>query len=414
MLKLHRKEGRKALKSYYLQEMKKMGKLNLIQSHWTGQVGAYTGQRYKGRSVIKSNEHKKRHPNTAQTKSVRAFECLNRFASGCVGKLWKYTGLNDKKMLKHNALAADWKKIIENKNFSPENLNQIYAQSALDIQTEINISLNNENVVVNWTIPEYDSTLYKLYGTIIDNKGNVLFFNEMPTGQIVSKVITSNCNLGDWIYCPCFLVELPTSTEKAVIEVILGEKEVYTDAIESVFSVNVTRNNAVLTANVTTEQPLNFVYQWYKDGVAISGATSNTYTFSEMGTFKVEVTSNTEGYSTKTEEGEITYEWGPLTGYINTINQEDMSGRVNKTWSVFVNNTEATSVRVVSSTAALSASLPRPWQGRTSSGILRQQVWSTTGSLPATTLGFEAKDDLGITLSASVYIAASFTGNLPY
>lgn len=374
-----------------------MGKLNLIQSHWTGQVGAYTGQRYKGRSVIKSNEHKKRHPNTAQTKSVRAFECLNRFASGCVGRLWQYTGLNDRKMLKHNALAADWKKLISEKKFSPENLNQIYAQSALAVQAEINISLNNENVVVNWTIPEYDSTLYKLYGVIIDNKGNVLFFDEMSTGQIVSKVITSNCNLGDWIYCPCFLVKLPTTTEKAIIEVILGEKAVYTDEIESVFSVNITQNKKVLTANVTTEQPLNFVYQWYKDNIAISGATSQTYTVTDLGNYKVEVTSETEGYSVKTEETSIAISYGISSYQIRKDAIRDMDGKPT-IGTMFVIATPTSINAIISNvTASTSSSVIISNPGQADKAIIEyRNVFSGTK-----TVSFKLADENGFTKNLS-------------
>ncbi|MCG2611068.1 T9SS type B sorting domain-containing protein [Flavobacterium sp. SM15] len=60
-------------------------------------------------------------------------------------------------------------------------------------------------------------------------------------------------------------------------------------------------------------------YKWYRNNVAISGATNPTYSVSQSGTYKVEVTIN----GTCTTTGEITLEYAPLTANNTQLTQCD-------------------------------------------------------------------------------------------
>jgi len=65
----------------------------------------------------------------------------------------------------------------------------------------------------------------------------------------------------------------------------------------------------------------NNTYQWFKNGIALSGATNPTYTVSSAGTYKVEITLNG---SVCTTTGEIVIEYSPLPSLNNaTIVQCD-------------------------------------------------------------------------------------------
>ncbi|HEX8270341.1 MAG TPA: T9SS type B sorting domain-containing protein [Flavobacterium sp.] len=74
----------------------------------------------------------------------------------------------------------------------------------------------------------------------------------------------------------------------------------------SAFGVNISQagtfctSNLVLTANITTDLSSNATYQWYRNGVAIGGATSGTYSIStvpdNLGQYSVRVTDGTTCY----------------------------------------------------------------------------------------------------------------------
>lgn len=275
-----------------------MGKLNLIQSHWTGQVGAYTGQRYKGRSVIKSNEHKKRHPNVAQTKSVRAFECLNRFASGCVGRLWQYTGLNDRKMLKHNALAADWKKLISEKKFSPENLNQIYKTSDMAVNPTFTVTLNKSEFTVSWNIPSYDRTKKMLISAVVDSRGDVLFLSQLLNGVTTVNLSTDYCSEGDWVYGVSFLVDLAAedfSNGKA-ISVIPGPYAYWKEGPSIAITTSISVSGGILSVKTSADAPsATFSYKWYERGTLISETETVSPVYGNT-EYSLEITATAPGY----------------------------------------------------------------------------------------------------------------------
>lgn len=234
-----------------------MGKLNLIKSNFTGQVGAFTGQRYKGRNVIKSNEHKKRHPNTVQTKSVRAFECLNRMASSCVRDLWPYLGLSDRKQLKHNALASHWKPLIADHTFTPENLSRLYPLSDLEITSQINLVLDNENFTVIWNVPDYDPAEKEIYNAVIDSRGNVVYFGVLPTGQTTLNLVSNYYQVGDWIYCVSFVITYATATEKSKLEVTAGTLQEWEEGASfTLANTDITRNDTNYFVSLLASEPL--------------------------------------------------------------------------------------------------------------------------------------------------------------
>lgn len=295
-----------------------MGKLNLIQSHWTGQVGAYTGQRYKGRSVIKSNEHKKRHPNMAQTKSVRAFECLNRFASSCVGKLWKYTGLNDKKMLKHNALAADWKKLISEKKFSPENLTQIYKTSDMAVTPTFTVTWLESEFTVSWIIPAYDHTKEMLVSAVVDSRGDVLFLGQLPEGVTTQTLSTNYISEGDWVYGVSFLVDLTAEDYSGgrAISVIVGPYAYWEEGDYISITASISASGGILSVETSADAPsATFSYKWYEGGTLISTSETASPVYGDT-EYSLEITATAPGYK-RTVKIETWSDTGPVPTLTN-------------------------------------------------------------------------------------------------
>ncbi len=90
----------------------------------------------------------------------------------------------------------------------------------------------------------------------------------------------------------------------------------------------------LLTATVTGgEGP--FAYQWYKNGVAITGATGSTYTVKSAGTYKVVVTDN-NGCSDDSDPVEIGYDYGvQVSGHkYDADTMEPISG-----WNIYIRKT---------------------------------------------------------------------------
>ena len=102
-----------------------MGKMNTLRADYIGRVGQTYGVRQYGKSIEKAVPFSHSPHNATQTRSVRAFEKLNRFSSYVARTFWRYLNLSDKTMYKHNAVAKWLKPAVENHSFQLENLIQV-------------------------------------------------------------------------------------------------------------------------------------------------------------------------------------------------------------------------------------------------------------------------------------------------
>lgn len=106
-----------------------MATLNFISGSFTGKVGEHVGAKWRDKKTIRARQFSKAPATMLQTKSVRAFECLNRFASGISKAGFKYLGLKAKNMHNHNAVARWLKPLIANNEFIVERLENIITSS---------------------------------------------------------------------------------------------------------------------------------------------------------------------------------------------------------------------------------------------------------------------------------------------
>lgn len=111
-----------------------MAIVNLVKSSFNGKLGELYGTKQFGNAYLKAIPFSHAPHSEAQTQSVRAFEKLNRFASGLARVVFDTFGVKDNKMLKHNIIAKILKPIIKDKTFDIKNLAELMPE---DGTTEI-------------------------------------------------------------------------------------------------------------------------------------------------------------------------------------------------------------------------------------------------------------------------------------
>jgi hypothetical protein len=189
-----------------------MAFMNLLQSKFTGQMGQVVGSKWKNRNVIKSSIFSKAPPTAKQTDNVRAFEALNRISGVLAKHAWKYLGLKDKNMLRHNAVASWLKPAIQNHIFEPELIAEV-------------IPFTGDMVSASLSRDPATGTQYAYFGTytgyvpetgtrqiiiVCNGRGQVNFYLDRPVS--FDKVILPTPWLPeDYYYLMSFLV---TGTER--------------------------------------------------------------------------------------------------------------------------------------------------------------------------------------------------------
>lgn len=116
-----------------------MGKVNLLTGSYVGKVGEQYGSDWKGIHCIKAVPFSHAPHSETQTKSVRAFECVNRIAGSLAKKFWKNLNLSDRKMLKHNAVAQFLKPLIFDHAFVISNWSALCRQDGNTFISQANI-----------------------------------------------------------------------------------------------------------------------------------------------------------------------------------------------------------------------------------------------------------------------------------
>jgi hypothetical protein len=98
-----------------------MAEMNLLKGSFTGRLGRVCGTTWKGKAVVKASIFSKAPPSNAQTRSVRAFEALNRLSAAIARQGFTYMGLSQKTLLPHNAVAKFLKPLVKNHVFDIAN-----------------------------------------------------------------------------------------------------------------------------------------------------------------------------------------------------------------------------------------------------------------------------------------------------
>ena len=124
-----------------------MATMDLLKATVNGKLGNVYGARQRAKTYIKAVPFSHSPHSKSQTRSVRAFEKLNRFSSGLAKGFWKYLGLSDKKVLKHNAVATLFKPMIANGFFSIQNIKNV-------------IKKDGKTSILNFVVDNTTNTIY--------------------------------------------------------------------------------------------------------------------------------------------------------------------------------------------------------------------------------------------------------------
>lgn len=174
-----------------------MGTINLLNASVNGKLGELYGTKQYGNSYLKAIPFSHSPHNETQEKCVRAFEKLNRFSSGIAKVFFNYMGLNNRKMLKHNAVAQLFKPIIQSKSFIINNITKIVKKDGTTKTTAFKIDKENSLIMASF---ETNEKINKKIGSawvcfIMNSDGKVLIAdcpNEQTKTLSVSTVIEND------------------------------------------------------------------------------------------------------------------------------------------------------------------------------------------------------------------------------
>lgn len=154
-----------------------MAEMNLLKATFIGRLGEVVGQSWKGKPVVKAAVFSKAPPTNAQTRSVRAFECLNRLSSALAKLCWPYLNLSDKKMLRHNAVARWLKPLVKDQQFEPANMLTVVPQgNAIEyLVLTLNKTSQTGKIVCKKQPSSLSDTAGKLIAVVFNQIGKVVF-----------------------------------------------------------------------------------------------------------------------------------------------------------------------------------------------------------------------------------------------
>ena len=162
--------------------MRIMATVNIIKSSFNGKLGELYGTKQFGNAYLKAIPFSHAPHSEAQTQSVRAFEKLNRFASGLARSVFYTFGVKDNKKLKHNIVASILKPIIKDKTFDIKNLAELMPEDGTTeiLEFTVDQTLNtirarartnqpvNKNKKEYWIIAIFDETGDVIYSASPD------------------------------------------------------------------------------------------------------------------------------------------------------------------------------------------------------------------------------------------------------
>lgn len=172
--------------------MRIMAIINFINASFNGKLGNLYGTKQFGSAYLKAIPFSHAPHTESQTKSVRAFEKLNRLACGLARNVFYVFGINDKKMLKHNAIAKLLKPIIKNKTFNIENLADLILEDGTTEILEFTVDrvLNKITVRAQTNQPTDKSKKQYFVVCVFDENGKVLQATVSDVNLYTAEIIT--------------------------------------------------------------------------------------------------------------------------------------------------------------------------------------------------------------------------------
>lgn len=173
-----------------------MATVNILKSSFRGKLGEVYGTTQYGQDFIKAVPFSHAPHSKTQTKSVRAFEKLNRLAGGLASIAFPFLGLNNQKMLKHNAVAQWLKPVISEKSFQPSKLADVIEVDDSTEISELEVDRENNTIKVQ---ARTSSVVDKKKGSawfvvVFDSFGSVLIKSAPEKDFFVGQVSTPLSN----------------------------------------------------------------------------------------------------------------------------------------------------------------------------------------------------------------------------
>lgn len=152
--------------------------VNLLKASFNGRVGQVYGDDSKGIAKVKAMPFSHAPTRDSIKQQCRAFECLNRLASGIAKYGWKYLSLSDRKMLRHNAVASWLKAGVGDAEFDFSKLaDTIHTDGTTEIE---NCTVNrvSGNFAINFSLTGVETPDNENNAVVVmlcDDSGKVIF-----------------------------------------------------------------------------------------------------------------------------------------------------------------------------------------------------------------------------------------------
>lgn len=150
---------------------------NIIKGGFTGKLGELYGVQFRGKQVIRAVPFSKAPQNQTQKSNQLAFQCLVRLAAGVSRCNFKNLGLDASKFTKTNSLTQEWRDIIKNKLFEPENLISKYISTNQLIITAFSYNKATQNLILSYDFLQGDIANVNcvVYCIVFDSLGHCVF-----------------------------------------------------------------------------------------------------------------------------------------------------------------------------------------------------------------------------------------------
>lgn len=156
-----------------------MGQMNLLKASVRGKLGELYGTETKGQAILHAIPFSHAPHSEKQTKSVRAFEKVNRIAGGLAKYFWQYLHLSDAKMLRHNAVASWLKPLIVNHNFDLSKITDIVTDKGTASIEAATVNFSASSFALEVSFSSLPTPVQNAQGAVllVDQNGKVIFGN---------------------------------------------------------------------------------------------------------------------------------------------------------------------------------------------------------------------------------------------
>lgn len=193
-----------------------MGTMNTLRADYIGKVGKTYGVRQYGKSIEKAIPFSHSPHNATQTRSVRAFEKLNRFSAYVAKTFWRYLNLSDKTMYKHNAVAKWIKPCVKNHSFQLANLVEVIPSNSSLRFGNINIDLEAKTAEIEFINAPYsaNTTREDIFIALVTDNGTVKAGGAFSS---VSQTVSFSWDYSDFISLTAVMFKSSVQFGKKII-----------------------------------------------------------------------------------------------------------------------------------------------------------------------------------------------------